>query len=79
MTTPSSGPSGFEDSEVNLGGADAVEKTSYVLGRGTDPEAMRGDAEALPAEGGGGIGLMGWVLIAAALAIVLYLGLAVFR
>ena len=30
----------FMDSETALGGADAVEKTSYVVGKGTDPEAM---------------------------------------
>jgi hypothetical protein len=27
------------DAEAQLGGADAVEKTTYVVGKGTDPEA----------------------------------------
>ena len=30
------------DAEAQLGGADAVEKTTYVVGKGTDPNA-RGD------------------------------------
>ncbi|MEO8946577.1 MAG: hypothetical protein ABI338_08760 [Gemmatimonadaceae bacterium] len=29
----------FVDSETALGGADAVEKTTYVVGHGTSPEA----------------------------------------
>jgi len=27
------------DSEAQLGGADAIEKTTYVVGKGTDPSA----------------------------------------
>ncbi len=30
----------FVDSETALGGADAVEKTTYVVGKGTDPNAL---------------------------------------
>lgn len=30
---------GYRDPEAQLGGADAVEKTTYVTGRGTSPEA----------------------------------------
>lgn len=30
----------YADSETALGGADAVEKTSYVIGKGTTPEAI---------------------------------------
>jgi hypothetical protein len=29
---------GFDNPEAALGGADAVEKTTYVTGRGTEPE-----------------------------------------
>jgi hypothetical protein len=29
-----------------LGGADAVEKTTYVVGKGTDPTAMKGTGPA---------------------------------
>mgnify|MGYP001603882163 CR=1 FL=1 len=30
----------FVDPETALGGADAVEKTTYVVGKGTDPNAL---------------------------------------
>jgi hypothetical protein len=79
MTTPSSGPSGFDDRQVNLGGADAVEKTSYVTGKGTDPEARKeshAPGTALPAAGSGaGMGTIGWVLLLAALAILVVFGI----
>jgi hypothetical protein len=32
----------YPDAEAQLGGADAVEKTTYVVGEGTDPNAMKG-------------------------------------
>ena len=67
MTNPT--PGGVPDDsfrqspEAALGGADAVEKTSYVTGSGTEPEASRGDpargrAEPAPppAKGAGGTG-----------------------
>jgi hypothetical protein len=31
----------YVDPETALGGADAVEKTTYVTGRGTDPNAIK--------------------------------------
>jgi hypothetical protein len=33
-----------DPSEPALGGADAVEKTSYVVGAGTEPERMRAES-----------------------------------
>ena len=33
----------YENPETALGGADAVEKTSYVTGKGTEPEARKTD------------------------------------
>jgi hypothetical protein len=33
----------LRDPEAQLGGADDVEKTTYVVGRGTDPNARKGD------------------------------------
>ena len=46
MTDPRPGDEGgqipqdrYRDAEAELGGADAVEKTTYVEGRGTRPEA----------------------------------------
>jgi len=57
MPTPSDAPgSAFPNDptapgEVS-GGADAAEKTSAVLGRGTEPEARREPGEAAPVLGG---------------------------
>ena len=81
MTTPSSGPSGFDDAQVNSGGADAVEKTSYVTGRGTEPEeAQRPERARIP--GGArptGLSPAGWALIAVALLFAVFFGFAIFR
>ena len=33
----------YRDAEAELGGADNVEKTTYVVGKGTDPNARKGD------------------------------------
>jgi len=33
----------YRDAEAQLGGADAVEKTTYVVGAGTDPSARKGE------------------------------------
>ncbi|MDQ3698314.1 MAG: hypothetical protein M3373_09850 [Gemmatimonadota bacterium] len=78
MTTPSSGPSGFGDAEVNLGGADAVQKTSSVTGEDTQPERRKEErpGTGVPAVGAGGMGALGWGLVLAVAAIVAYFGLA---
>jgi hypothetical protein len=34
------------DAEPQLGGADAVEKTTYVVGEGTDPTSRKGEGPA---------------------------------
>ena len=33
----------YRDAEAQLGGADNVEKTTYVVGKGTDPNARKGE------------------------------------
>ena len=75
MKTPSEGPSGFNN-EVNRGGADAVEKTSYVTGHTASPgDRPPDDADAVPAvrprstQGAGTGGIL-----ARALAGLIYLG-----
>lgn len=80
MKTPSEGPSGFRNRQVNEGGADAVQKTSYVTGHTTSPsEARPSDADAVPAVGSsGGLGAGLWIVVALALALVLYFGGALF-
>lgn len=44
----------YANPEAALGGADAVEKTSYVTGSGTEPETIKpaGAAASVPAGGG---------------------------
>jgi hypothetical protein len=82
MTDPRPGDTGgqipqdrYPDAEAQLGGADAVEKTTYVEGRGTRPEARtpRGNATAtVPSRG---VGVVVWLILAVvALLAVAYLG-----
>ena len=47
----------YEQPEAALGGADAVEKTTYVTGKGTEPETRKiddGPAARVPAGSGQG-------------------------
>ena len=43
----------YRDAEAQLGGADAVEKTTYVVGEGTDPNGRKGPGPAATMRGGG--------------------------
>ena len=43
----------LRDPEAQLGGADAVEKTTYVVGEGTDPRARRGEGPSATVRGAG--------------------------
>jgi len=52
----------YTDPETALGGADAVEKTSYVTGSGTDPEAVKGSGPSARVSAGGGQGAT-WAII----------------
>ena len=65
----------YENPEAALGGADAVEKTTYVTGKGTDPEAMtpKGAPTARVPSGAGNSTT--WILIGALLlaAVLVYL------
>lgn len=81
MKTPSSGPSGFDDSETNRGGADAVEKTTYTSPHGGEPDQGRpADAEAQPAlRASGGLGGGIWIVIALAVALAIFFGGGFFR
>ena len=58
----------FVDSETALGGADAVEKTTYVVGDGTDPNALS-PREGPPSVGRSGPTRIAWVAIVIALLI----------
>lgn len=50
------------DPETAYGGADAVEKTTYVVGEGTDPNA-RAPKGHPPEVGRRGLGWIGWVVV----------------
>jgi hypothetical protein len=42
----------YGDAEAQMGGADAIEKTTYVVGKGTDPEARsHGPSATVPSRG----------------------------
>jgi hypothetical protein len=65
-------------SEVAFGGADAVEKTTYVVGEGTDPEARpAGRYVARDAAGAGSVGI--WIIGAIASLIALVYVIGIFR
>ena len=73
MTGPTAGPPDRDrNAEPYLGGADAVEKTTYVQGSGTTPERS---ADGPGAAGGKSFSLWGWVAIAVAILAGLMYGL----
>jgi hypothetical protein len=82
MTEPRPGDSGgqipedrYRDAEAQLGGADAVQKTTYVEGRGTSPEARTPQGAPTATVPSRGVSLLMWVvLIVVAMLAVAYLG-----
>lgn len=48
--------------EAALGGADAVEKTTYVVGAGTEPYVVNTDRPVAHPEPGGGINVTAWIV-----------------
>ena len=72
---PGRGP-GYTNPEAALGGADAVEKTTYVTGHGTEPEGRTNtpDAVVARARAGGGINPLLWVVILVAVLIAVVYG-----
>jgi hypothetical protein len=82
MTDPRPGENGgqipekpYRDAEAQLGGADAVEKTTYVQGRGTSPEGQTPPGRPTATVPSRGVSLLLWlVLIVVAMLAVAYLG-----
>lgn len=68
----------FVDSETALGGADAVEKTTYVVGDGTSPEA-RTPRDGPPSVGRSGPSLVAWIAIAVALLVAIIYAVGIVR
>lgn len=67
----------YADSETALGGADAVEKTTYVVGKGTNPNA-RTPTDHPPSVGHTGMNPLVWIviLIAVIVGAVYFFGIA---
>lgn len=84
MTDPRPGDEGgqipenlYPDAEAQLGGADAVEKTTYVQGRGTSPEGRTPLGTPTATVPSRGVSLLIWVvLVVVAMLAVAYLGAA---
>ena len=64
--------------EVQLGGADAVQKTSYVVGEGTEP-ATRQRGDVIARDAGGGTNIAVWVIGGLAALIGLVYAIGIFR
>jgi len=78
MPTPDDPREKLPNPEAALGGADDVEKTTYVTGSGTEPEWQRRKGEpAAQVRSGGGPNLLAWIVgvIAALFALVYAAGL----
>lgn len=75
MRTPSSGGSGFQDSETNRGGADSVPDTPHTSGHGAEPGADTRVPTTAPVESRGGFGMAGWIIVAALILLALVYGL----
>ena len=72
-------PARYDFAETALGGADSVQKTSYVTGAGTEPEgAPRANVSARTPTGGG-INVAAWVIGLVAALIALVYAFGVFR
>lgn len=71
-TNPPHGPEP-DDPEAAYGGADAVEKTTYVVGLGTDPQAML-PGDTIPGNPPAPVGKTGmnpfvWIVVAIAVVV----------
>ena len=75
----SADPARFEDAETALGGADSVQKTSYVTGEGAEPEGAPRAGVIARTTTGGGVNVGAWVVGAIAAIIALVYALGVFR
>jgi hypothetical protein len=67
------------DPEAAYGGADAVGKTTYVVGMGTDPDARPDGPVIARVRPGGGANVIGWLVIALAILVALVYGVGVLR
>jgi len=69
----------YRDSEAQLGGADAVEKTTYVTGSGTSPEALKPPGQPAANTPSSGRSPMLWIVVAVVALVVIVFAAASFR
>ena len=85
MTNPPPGTDGGSDRmkdrlpEADLGGADAVEKTTYVVGDGTGPESRPSRRYTAPDTERAGGGVAVWAIVSVAALIALVYAIGIFR
>lgn len=81
MTTPSSGGSGFDDQETNLGGADAVPDTPDTVSRGAEPNArnVREQGGYTATVSSGGVSPVVWIVGALAVLALIAYAVGLFR
>jgi hypothetical protein len=68
----------YDHPEVQLGGADAVEKTTYVVGEGTEP-AAQSHGRYIARNAAGGMNLGVWIVGGLAALIALVYAIGIFR
>jgi hypothetical protein len=64
-----------DDDDRQVGDADDVEKTTYVVGHSTDPNAIKGPGANASVRSGTGINFGLWAVVVVALLIALFYGL----
>ena len=85
MQKSSDGSNNFEEaraggprSEPVVGDADNVQKTSYVTGKGTDPDAAS-VGPAATSRAGSGMNPLVWLIVIVALALAVFYGIGALR
>ena len=68
----------FSNSEAALGGADSVEKTTWVPGSGTEPEGKPIAGVTAQVPSGGGVNVGAWLVAAIALVIAIIYAAGIF-
>ena len=72
-------PEGYQHAETALGGADSVQKTSYVVGEGTEPAGAPRAGVIARTTTGGGVNVGAWVVGILAFVIALVYAFGIFR
>ena len=67
------------DRDMVVGDADNVQKTSYVTGQGTDPDAPDPRGPAATTRTGSGMSPLVWLIVIVALGLAAFYGIGLFR